>query len=140
MLNHQTGYMLLEGLISIVLFSIGIIGLALFQANMVKQTTHVQYRVEANNLLHAAMTEMETNPDNIKCFTTGDPCGNSWRGKVASLAGDDESNLRVTVDAKGIINIEIFWSLVVEKTMDNQPVWHSVKARFAPLMVKGAQG
>lgn len=135
----QKGFTLLEGLISILLLSIGLIGMAFFQNNMLKQTTHTQFRTQAGNLLRSAIAEMEVNSSSVKCYTTADSCGNAWRAKVAALSGEDNAslgvahNLKVTVAADGVVTIEIYWSLNSDLDVNKKPVWHSVRGRYAPI-------
>ena len=138
-LMHQKGFILLEGLICISLLAIALISLAFFQSNMIKQATNIQYRAQATGLIRVAIAEMEVDPTKVKCYTTADSCGDIWRGKVAALSGDNNTalgvshNLKVTVGADSVVTIGIYWSLMSEKDLNNQPIWHHVQGRFAPI-------
>ncbi len=49
--SHQQGMALLEGLIAVLIFSIGILGAVGLQASMMRGATDTQYRAEANYLV-----------------------------------------------------------------------------------------
>lgn len=58
--NSQSGVVLLEGLIAILIFTIGIIGLMGLQAAMLKSTTDASYRIEAGNIAQRRLAEIWT--------------------------------------------------------------------------------
>jgi len=61
MRNTQSGVMLLEALIGILIFSIGILAMVSMQAVSIKLATDSRYRAEASNLASALVGEMWLN-------------------------------------------------------------------------------
>lgn len=58
--GKQSGIVLLEGLVAILIFTIGIIGLMGLQAAMLKSTTDSRYRIEAGNIAQKRLAELWT--------------------------------------------------------------------------------
>lgn len=58
--HAQSGIVLLEGLIAILIFTIGIIGLMGLQAAMLRNTTEARYRIEAGNLAQQRLAQIWT--------------------------------------------------------------------------------
>jgi type IV pilus assembly protein PilV len=118
----QRGVMLLEALIAILIFSVGILGLVGLQATAVKQSTDARMRSEAAQLADRLIGQMWT--DNRvttalqakynTCLTESCPGYRDWVTSVSeSLPGVTiTSPLRpaVTVNNAGIVTISIFWS------------------------------
>jgi type IV pilus assembly protein PilV len=70
---NQSGVILLESLIAILIFSIGILALVGLQAVMVGNTTEAKYRSEANLIVQKRVAEIWANPANAAAMTEGDP-------------------------------------------------------------------
>lgn len=60
----QQGVILLEALIAILIFSMGILAIVGLQAAMVKNTADAQYRAEASYIAQQALGTMWANPTN----------------------------------------------------------------------------
>jgi type IV pilus assembly protein PilV len=58
--KSQSGVILLEGLVAILIFTVGIIGLMGLQAAMVKHTTDARYRIEASNIAQRRLSDIWT--------------------------------------------------------------------------------
>jgi type IV pilus modification protein PilV len=106
----QSGVMLIEALIGILIFSIGILSLVALQAASVTATADAQYRVEAVNLANQmlgqiwaavdrtndtslqnsllAFSHQTTDDDDDSCNFSGDESGNSmvtrWRNLIVT--------------------------------------------------------
>jgi type IV pilus assembly protein PilV len=120
--RKQRGVMLLEALIAILIFSVGILGLVGLQATAVKQSTDARLRSEAAQLADRLLGQMWADDRATAalqakyntCLT--DSCADyqEWvRSVASSLPGVTlASPLRpaVTVDNAGIVTISIFWS------------------------------
>lgn len=118
----QRGIMLLEALIAILIFSVGILGLVGLQATAVRQSTDARMRSDAAQLADRLIGQMwvdnrETAALQAKyntCLTSSCPGYLGWVASVSeSLPGVTlTSPLRpsVTVDNAGIVTISIFWS------------------------------
>lgn len=60
---HQQGVVLLESMIAILIFSMGILAIVGLQAAMIKNTTEAQYRTEASFIAQQKIGLMWANPD-----------------------------------------------------------------------------
>jgi type IV pilus assembly protein PilV len=116
----QHGVMLLEALIAILIFSIGILGVVGLQATAVKQSTDARYRAEAAQLAEQLMGLMwvsDRTATNLQtqfntCTTGACPGFQTWFQNVkATLPGvDDNTNVpQVNVRTDGTVNITLFW-------------------------------
>ena len=61
--KHQSGMMLLEALLGILIFSIGILAMVAMQARSVSTLADAQYRVEAVNLANRLLSQIWVNAD-----------------------------------------------------------------------------
>ena len=103
--RRQEGVMLIEALIGILIFSIGILALIGMQGTAVKNTTDARFRSEASYLANTITSQMRLDMANIDSYRDGSP-GNyeprtRWRLQVeAALPGIDVAgNQRVpTID------------------------------------------
>jgi len=61
--TRQQGVVLLESMIAILIFSMGILAIVGLQAAMVKNTTEAKYRAEASFIAQQKIGQMWANPD-----------------------------------------------------------------------------
>lgn len=139
----QRGSMLLEGLIAIMLFSMGILALAGLQANAVKNTVDAKYRTEAAFLANQIIGQMWVeDPANLASFahnptTNAGTCsfggGVSGNAKVTAWLGDaltlgtvagnlpgaTAAKQQIKVDAGNQITVTICWQSPREATAHN---------------------
>ncbi len=122
-LKQQSGMMLLEGLIAILIFSLGIIALVGMQAMSVKQVSDAKYRTDASllaNQLIGAMWVGDRTPATLKTNfdTSGTAAGlTDWLTTVQStLPGitDEVNQPDVTVTSgvgasDGTVTITMYW-------------------------------
>jgi len=97
--TYQSGMMLLEALIGILIFSIGILALVAMQTAAVSSVADAQYRVEAVNLANQALANIWTTVDRSSAasFTaslltfehrsTGSPDSCDFQGNDSTAAG-----------------------------------------------------
>lgn len=119
---RQEGVFLLEAMIAILIFSIGILGLVGLQMSAIKQSSDASYRSEAAQYadeLVGSMWVSDRVPANMKSFF--EPGGAGYVAWSARLNGENgQSGLpgvktgvnqpSVTVDsATGMVTIEVFW-------------------------------
>ena len=91
-LKNQSGMMLIEALIGILIFSIGILALIAMQATAITNTTESRYRTEAsflaNQLLGQIWVDRGTNNGNVAAYDTTSGTGTTaltaWTTKVAA--------------------------------------------------------
>ncbi|MET0962627.1 MAG: pilus assembly protein PilV [Noviherbaspirillum sp.] len=113
-LIQQSGVVLLESLIAILLFSMGILGIVGLQATAVKQVTDARYRSEASLLVDQLLGTMWVSDRSTAAlqasFSDGGAGYQGWLGSVsAALPGVDTYPPSVAVDANGIVTITIRW-------------------------------
>jgi len=131
-INNQKGSVLIEGLVSILIFSFGLLGIAGYQAAMIKQTSNIQYRLQASLLVSSAMGEMEADPTLVSCFKAKCPDAQPWFDKVAKLPGTVDNPPLIEAVGNGTA-ITVSWALPKENDLGGNPVVHSVRAQFASL-------
>ena len=103
----QSGVVLLEALIALLIFSMGILALVGLQAAMIKNTSDNKYRADASFLAQERIGRMWANPNNLGSFSCTD----------TTAACADVSNIlpngtrTVEVAAKGLVTINLAWRL-----------------------------
>jgi len=107
--------MLLEGLIAILIFSLGILALVGLQAMAVKQVSDAGYRSEAGllvNQLIGAMWVGDRTPAALKTnFKSPDGAAYlAWLGNVsAALPGVTSNKPEVLVNDDGTVIVSVYW-------------------------------
>jgi type IV pilus assembly protein PilV len=89
--NGQRGLSLLEGLISILIFSFGLLGLVGLQAASLRNSADAKYRADATFLANQIVGQMWADRANIASYATGAPAGSA-----ACTAGTASGNANVT--------------------------------------------
>ena len=122
--KSQAGVMLLEALIGILIFSLGILSLVALQATSIQLTSDAKYRTDASLLANRLIGQMWasglTPADLETAFESGGDQYNAWLadvqgieglpGVVAASSGIDSTLPTVTVDAAtGQVVITLFW-------------------------------
>jgi type IV pilus assembly protein PilV len=121
----QHGVMLLEALISILIFSIGILAVIALQANSIKLASDSKYRSDANLLANQLVGEMwvaHTSPTFVGDFSTGGVRYLAWANSsvAATLPLTGVSAPTVTITQATIaaastvsstVDINIFWTV-----------------------------
>lgn len=89
--KSQAGVMLIEALIGILIFSIGILALIGMQGAAIKNTTDARYRSEAGFLANQIIGQMWVDRTNMALYATaGYPPRDNWvNGVAATLPGID---------------------------------------------------
>jgi type IV pilus assembly protein PilV len=132
MRNLQQGSSLLEGLVTLAIFTFGMLGLASLQTRMIEQGTNAQLRVQASYLAEEMLGLAAADKANVACYqmtSTGpSSCGNTvahnaavdWRSRVlAALPGASASPPTVTYAVNGQLAITILWQRTQELTQHN---------------------
>ena len=142
--GRERGVMLIEALIAILIFSIGILAVVGMQGIAIKNVTESKYRSEAAFLANELIANMWTDAGNIALYSYP---GSSytrltaWVAKVdASLPGTAAVRPRVTIippppvvppavaPIGGTVQIELFWQLPEEASLGLPPRRHMVIA------------
>ncbi len=118
MKKTQSGVALLEALVGILIFSIGILALMGLQAQSIRNTVEAKYRNEAAYLANQIIGQMWVdNRTNLVSYDTGagtNPKMLAWRTQVANtlprvVAGG--ANSPTIVVAGNQVTVTIFWQL-----------------------------
>ncbi len=113
----SSGFVLLEALIAILIFSIGVVGLVGLQAMSAKNSTAARYRSEAELLVNQLIGKMWVSDRTIATlqsnFNTGGSAYNTWSSSVTStlpgVVASTATAPTVTVDAAGVVTIAVYW-------------------------------
>lgn len=108
--NDSRGIVLLDALIAIVIFSIGILGMMSLQSNAVSLSADAQYRTEAAMLADRIIGEMWVAPQTTLATDFSSPSGARyvpWSSLVEALP-EGESTVVVTAD--GLATVTINWT------------------------------
>jgi type IV pilus assembly protein PilV len=98
----QGGFMLIEVLIAVLVFSLGVLTIVGLQAASVQQSSKAKYRADATLLANELIGQMwatDRTPDTLKnSFATGGDAYENWLGNVtAALPGAEDNPPEVTV-------------------------------------------
>ncbi|MFZ6646706.1 type IV pilus modification PilV family protein [Undibacterium sp. TJN25] len=100
--TRQRGIVLLEALIAIFIFSIGILGIVGLQASMIKGTSDTKYRIEATNIAEQRVSQIWLDQGNLANYgevatdisgSTGLPNGKRTTVRGDASCGTDPSLL-----------------------------------------------
>jgi type IV pilus assembly protein PilV len=83
--KSQEGVMLIEALVAILIFTIGVIAVMGMQAVSIEQVSQAKYRTDASYLANQITGKMWTDVPNLATYATaGSPGRLAWDGVVAS--------------------------------------------------------
>jgi type IV pilus assembly protein PilV len=116
-MKKQSGVALLEALVGILIFSIGILALMGLQAQSIRNTVEAKYRNEAAYLANQIIGQMWVDRSNLAAYDTGggaNPNMVAWETQVANtlprvVAGGANSPT-ITV-AGNQVTVTVFWQL-----------------------------
>lgn len=94
----QKGMVLLEALIAILIFSMGILALVGLQANMIRNTTDSKFRADASYIAQQRIGNMWSNPANPASFIeTNTPISTLLPGGLVTVSQPVPGQFRVIV-------------------------------------------
>jgi type IV pilus assembly protein PilV len=123
--KSQAGVMLIEALIGILIFSIGILALIGMQATAIKNTTDARYRSEAAYLASQVIGRMWVDRTNLALYgAAGYAPRDAWVNTVAStLPGIDVPNNvlvpTIVIGGGNQVTVTIQWQQPGESTSRN---------------------
>jgi len=145
---RERGVMLIEALVAILIFSIGILAVVGMQGVAIKDVTSAKYRSEAAFLAQELLAQMWTDNGNINAYAftgTGAPPAKiqAWVNKVQSRLPDGANQLPVVTltdpspaapaAATGAtVQITVRWRLPEEATQNLPAHSHTVVAYVYP--------
>jgi len=117
--RHQSGMILIEALLAILIFSLGILALVGLQATAIKQSADAKYRTEAALLTNEIIGQMWVS-DRTTAVLQGNfnsPGGgnyNNWLARVSGIlpgvAANSPTAPTIAIDANGIATVTVFWN------------------------------
>ena len=123
--KKQTGIILLEGLIAILIFSMGILAIVGLQGASIRNSADAKYRADASTLANEIIGQMWAdqvslaayahNPTGGACLPAGGASGNAnvtnWLGNVtASLPGASAATQQIIVaPTTNLVTVTICW-------------------------------
>lgn len=119
-LSHQSGVMLVEVLIAILIFSVGLLGIVGMQGMAIQQVTDARFRTDAALLANQLIARMWVSDRSVATladnFATDKPVYTAWLGDVdepgtvlATLPAADQKPPTVDISGDGIATITLFW-------------------------------
>jgi type IV pilus assembly protein PilV len=137
--RRQRGVMLIEALIAILIFSIGILGIVGLQASAVQQSTDAKNRAEAAYLADQLMGQMwsgNRTVGNLQAqFNSCGPACVGWYNWFltvkGTLPGVDDGDMKptVTVSDTGVVTMTIRWRAPSE-TASADPHRYDIEAQI----------
>jgi len=127
--NSQSGVALLEALLGILLFSIGILAVVGLQAVAVRTVAESQYRMEAGFLANDVVAQMWTNRGNLALYEYSGGAPGAilapWVNKVeGKLPGAVKNPPSIAIDGP-VVTVTIFWQHPEEAALSPTPPPHS---------------
>ena len=126
----QRGFSLIEGLVSILIFSFGVLALVGLQANSIQQSNNAKYRSDASMLANALLGRMwVTDRSNaaLQNFVTGGAAYTSWLTDVQTALPLAAANApAVSVDADNVVTVNIYWKAPNEAAANAQHAFTAV--------------
>ena len=113
-LDAQRGVMLIEALIGILIFSIGILALMGMQATAMRATVDAKYRSEASFAANEIIGQMWVDRGNLSNYATAN-CGSTavcaaWLARVQALLPNATGGNAPTIDVSGQqVTVTIRW-------------------------------
>lgn len=115
--NPQQGFMLLEAMIAILIFSMGILALVGLQAAMVNNTTASKFRVDGNYIAQKKLAALWADPANVAAVADG------VEKEVPELPGtfgaNQHGSYKISLLSAGQVRIEVKWQSPSETTQHN---------------------
>ena len=113
--RQQSGMMLIESLLAILVFSLGILALVGLQGMAIKQSTDARYRTEAALLANDIIGQMWVSDRTTAVlqanFNTGGAAYNTWRARVGGvLPGVAANPPDIAIDGQGIATVTVRWA------------------------------
>lgn len=127
--RHQAGALLLEALIAILIFSLGILGVVGLQTTALQQSSDAKYRSEAAQLVEDLLGEMWTTDRTVatlqaqysSCSTC--PAYQAWYARVAlrlpGVAATGPTAPSVNIDGDGLVTINVRWKPPTDEASAN---------------------
>jgi type IV pilus assembly protein PilV len=128
----QQGVMLLEALVGILIFSIGILAVVGMQAMAVKTVAESKYRMDASFLANEVIGDMWLNRSNLANFAYNGGAYPStlteWSTRLErALPGVAAHPPTIEIAAGNVVTVTIFWQHPEEANLASPPDPHSYR-------------
>ncbi len=132
-MSKQKGVMLLEALLGLLIFSLGILAVVGMQATAVRTVAESKYRMDASFLANEVMGNMWANRSNLAlyAYAGGTPPAvlANWTAKVESaLPGAEANPPEIAIGAGNVVTVTIFWQHAEEANQSPPPPPHQYRA------------
>ncbi|MDO9005179.1 MAG: pilus assembly protein PilV [Aquabacterium sp.] len=111
----QTGFMLIEVMISVLIFSVGVIALVGLQAAMTRAQSESKVRADAANLAAELLGMIWADAANIASYATAScasaPQCAGWRNKVSLVLPSSGDSTVTVVPATGRVDVILTWTM-----------------------------
>lgn len=130
----QGGVTLLEALLGILIFSIGILAVVGMQAIAIRTVAESKYRTDASYLANEIIGEMWVNRSNLASYEYtggGTPPTEleNWVDRVAAaLPGAADNPPEIDIDAANMVTVTIYWQHPEEANQSPPPPPHQYRA------------
>lgn len=114
MMKKNKGFFIIEVLIAILVFSIGIVGILKMQVGSIRTNTEAQYRIQASHLAEDLISKISIDKTNINNYVSKtDVDYINWVKQVNALLPGSvnkppEISINV-VDSQNVLKIIIYW-------------------------------
>lgn len=125
--QKQQGVMLIEALVGLLIFSIGILAMIGMQAVAMQATIDAKYRSEASFLANEIIGAMWVDRSNLNGYATANctstPTCNSWKTRVETLLPQATGANAPTITVAGAqVTVIVRWQRPGEATVSNHTV------------------
>jgi type IV pilus assembly protein PilV len=105
--QSQSGVMLIEALVAILLFSVGVVAVMGMQAVSIEQVSQAKYRADASYLANQIAGRMWVDQANLATYTTPGTAGRTtWDATVASTLPQGTGTIAI---AGTMVTITVNW-------------------------------
>lgn len=121
--GRQNGVMLIEALIGILIFSLGILALLGMQATAMRATMDAKYRSEAGFLANEIIGVMWVDRANLNSYASASCAGytacNTWLTRVATLLPQTVANAPTIAVSGQEVTVTVRWQRPGESSVSN---------------------
>jgi type IV pilus assembly protein PilV len=113
--QSQAGVMLIEALVAILIFSVGVIAVMGMQAVSIEQVSQAKYRTDASYLANQITAQMWTDMPNLATYATAGSTGRaSWDAVVASTLPSGTATITVV---GSLVTVTVNWQVPNESVV-----------------------
>jgi type IV pilus assembly protein PilV len=117
--QSQGGVMLIEALVAILIFSVGVIAVMGMQAVSIEQVSAAKYRTDASYLANQIVGQMWTDIPNLSTYVDGGAGRTAWDATVQHTLPAGLAHITV---AGSLVTVTVTWKA------PNEPVTHQYVA------------